>query len=112
VTTSGAPILADNQNPATAGDQVLIEASGLGAVNPAFDSSQVPTAPLPQTVNSVTVTIGGVSASVVSATLSPEVPGLYYVYVTMPAGIAAASAVPVILSAAGESSPVTTMAVR
>jgi uncharacterized protein (TIGR03437 family) len=58
------------------------------------------------------VTIGGVSASVVSATLSPEVPGLYYVYVTLPTGIAAASAVPVILSAAGESSPVTTMAVR
>ena len=112
VTTSGLQILADNNNPATAGDQVLIEASGLGAVTPAFDSSQVPTAPLPATLNPVTVTIGGVSVPVVSATLSPAVPGLYYVYITMPAGIAAGSAVPVILSAAGESSPVTTMAVQ
>lgn len=112
VTSGGAHTLADSANPAAAGDEILIEASGLGAVNPAFDSSTVPVSPLPQTVNAVSLTIGGVPVGISFAGLSPDVPGLYYVRAIMPAGIAPGSAVPVVLSAAGESSPGATMAVR
>jgi uncharacterized protein (TIGR03437 family) len=112
VTTSGTRTLADSQNPATAGDEILIEASGLGAVDPALDSRSVPPSPIPQTVNAVSVTIGGVFAQVEFAGLSPDVAGLYYLRAIMPAGVTAGSDVPVIVSAAGGSSPIVSMAVR
>jgi uncharacterized protein (TIGR03437 family) len=112
ITSSGAQTLADNQNPATAGDEILIQVSGLGAVSPALDSRTGPPTPIPQTVNAVSLTIGGVSAPVLSAGLSPDVAGVYYVRATMPAGVTAGSAVPIVVFAAGGSSPVVSMAVR
>jgi uncharacterized protein (TIGR03437 family) len=44
--------------------------------------------------------------------LSPDVAGVYYVRAIMPTGVTAGSDVPVIVSAAGGSSPVVSMAVR
>lgn len=112
VTANGTQTLASSQHPAAAGDRIVIHASGLGAVDPPFDSSTIPTPPLPQTTNPVSLTIGGVNAPVVSATLSPDVPGLYYVIAIVPEGVTAGNAVPVILSAAGESSPAVSIGVR
>ena len=101
-------------NPATAGDVVVIYANGLGAVNPQVPSgTPAPmNGPLSQTVNPLTVTIGGVNAHVNFAGLAPGYPDLYQVNVVVPAGATAGNAVPVVLSIAGQTSPVVTMAVR
>jgi uncharacterized protein (TIGR03437 family) len=106
--------LADGANPAGVGEEILIEATGLGAVTPDSDSSNVPAMPFPQVANSVSLSVGGIAANVESAELSPDTPGVYYVRAIVPAGVAAgnAVAVAVVLSAAGGSSPVVSIAIR
>jgi uncharacterized protein (TIGR03437 family) len=60
----------------------------------------------------VTVTIGGQPAPVAFAGLTPTYAGLYQVNVTVPNGITAGPSVPVIITAAGLSSPPVTVAVQ
>jgi len=70
------------------------------------EGSPAPLAPLAWTVNSVTVTIGGVAAPAPSFHgLTPGLAGLYQVNVAVPAGTATGDAVPVVLSVAGQTSP-------
>ena len=68
--------------------------------------------PLSQTVNPVTVTIGGVNAAVQFAGLTPGYPDLYQVNAVVPAGAGPGGNVPVALTVAGQTSPPVTMAVR
>jgi adhesin/invasin len=70
------------------------------------------TPPLSTTVNPVTVTIGGKAAQVAFSGLTPGYAGLYQVNAVVPAGITTGDAVPVVVSVAGQTSPVVTMAVR
>jgi uncharacterized protein (TIGR03437 family) len=63
-------------------------------------------------VNSVSVNIGGVNAPVSFARLAPGTTGVYEVQATVPGGVAASDAVPVVLSVGGQISPPVTMAVR
>lgn len=101
-------------SPAHAGDVIVIYCNGLGAVNPAVATGTA--APLggppSQTVNPVTLTIGGANAVVQFAGLVPGYPDLYQVNAVVPAGIATGSSVPVVLSVAGQSSPAVTIAVQ
>jgi uncharacterized protein (TIGR03437 family) len=72
--------------PATAGEEVVIYATGLGATSPSFATgtaaNQVNTTAMP-----VSVTIGGQKATVVSSGLTQGLVGLYQVNAIMPSGI-------------------------
>jgi uncharacterized protein (TIGR03437 family) len=103
--------LADGGAPVKAGDIVVIYCTGLGAVNPSQAPGTAATGPTP-TVQPVSVTIGGQNASVAYAGLTPGYAGLYQVNATVPDGVTAGSAVPVVLSTAGQTSPPVTIVVR
>jgi uncharacterized protein (TIGR03437 family) len=62
-----------------------------------------PLTPLSRTVAPITVTIGGVPATVAFSGLTPEYVGLYQVNLVVPSGIAPGNQVPVTLSVAGKS---------
>ena len=109
----GLQVLVDASSPAKAGDALVIYCTGLGSVSPdAVAGSAVPSDALRQTVNPVTLTIGGVNAPVAFAGLTPGLTGLYQVNATVPAGVPVGGQVPVVLNIAGTASPTVTMAVK
>jgi uncharacterized protein (TIGR03437 family) len=102
---NGGQTLADANAPATAGDVLVIYCVGLGAVVPAVNAGDPsPSSPLGAVPVPVTVTIGGQTASSFFAGLTPGFAGLYQINVTVPAGIAPGSQVPVTITVAGKSS--------
>lgn len=106
--------IVDNTHPAAAGDVLTIYCTGLGAVTPAVATGVAALGGTNTSVakNTVTATIGGVSATVLFAGLTPGLVGLGQVNLTVPAGVKAGSSVPVILTQKGVSSPVVTIAVK
>jgi uncharacterized protein (TIGR03437 family) len=73
-------------NPATPGETISIFATGLGATNPAVaNGAAAPSSPPAVTVVTPTVTIGGVSATVVSSALQANQIGVYQINVEVPA---------------------------
>ena len=113
VATATTQVLADGSNPARANDVVVIWCAGLGDVNPsAVAGSAAPFSPPAMTVDTVTVTIGGVDAPVQFAGLAPGFAGLYQVNAVVPAGVTPGNDVPVVLSVSGQTSPTVTMAVQ
>ncbi len=91
--------LVDPTAPAGAGDMIEILCAGLGVVTPSLQVGAPPAStPLPLAVNPVTVTIGGQTATVVNATVSPSYPGQYQVQVTVPSGVTPGNQVPVVLT--------------
>jgi uncharacterized protein (TIGR03437 family) len=95
---------ADTNSPAGAGDYLVMYALGLGAVTPSLAIGDgTPSAPYEYAVGPVTVTIGGVPATVLFAGLTPGYVGLYQVNVAMPSGVAPGGQVPVTVSVAGKS---------
>jgi len=95
--------LITQQNPARGGDLIQIYATGLGATNPPVASGEA--APASSTVtNPVTVTIGGVPASVLYQGLAPGFVALYRVDAIVPSGISAGMAVPIVITQNGISS--------
>ena len=88
----------------TSGDTLLIYCTGLGAVTPALDPSQPAPSPAPKVQNSVSITLGGTTVPVSSATLVPGYAGLYVVQATIPSGINPAAVVPLVVSTLGQSS--------
>jgi uncharacterized protein (TIGR03437 family) len=62
------------------------------------------------TVNPVTVTIGGQNAAVSFSVLTPGYPWLYQINAVVPN--VSGDAVPVVVSVAGQTSPLVTMAVQ
>jgi uncharacterized protein (TIGR03437 family) len=95
--------LITSASPAKVGDVLVIYCNGLGAVNPAVPSgTPAPLGgPLSNTVNPVTVTIGGQNARVDFAGLAPGYPDLYQVNAAVLAGTPAGNQ-PVVLSAGGQ----------
>jgi uncharacterized protein (TIGR03437 family) len=105
--------LAQPGTPASAGDVIVLYCTGLGTVDPPVGAGvAAPTSPLSQTVNPVSVTVGGQSAQVLFAGLSPGSAALYQVNAIVPAGVAPGAQVPVTITVAGQTSPVVTMAVQ
>ncbi len=99
--------------PAQAGDTLVIYCAGLGVTNPPVgDGVASPSNPPAQTQAPVTVTIGGQNANVSFAGLTPTLVGLYQVNVTMPAGVTPGSAVPVLLTVAGQTGPAAIIATQ
>ena len=99
-------------NPVTAGTTLMIYCTGLGAVGPYQDPSQAAPSPGPAVQNPVTLTIGGVSVPVSSATLVPGYTGIYVVQATLPNGIPAGAARALVVSTLGQSSPAVNVSVN
>jgi uncharacterized protein (TIGR03437 family) len=92
-------------NPASPGETISIYATGLGATNPAVATgATAPATPPAVTVVQPTVTIGGVSATVVSAALQANQVGVYQVNFTVPSSGVANGDQPVVLSMNGSPS--------
>lgn len=102
------------QNPARAGDVLVLYCNGLGTVNPVVPpGAAAPLAgPLSRTTTPVTVRIGGVNATVNFSGLAPGFPGLYQVNAVVPAGLTPGDAVPVTLEISGQVSPPVTIVLR
>jgi uncharacterized protein (TIGR03437 family) len=113
VNASGLQFPADSSHPASAGDTLVIYCAGLGAVTPDVAAgSAAPGSPAAKTFSPVTVSIGGQSATVAFAGLTPTYAGLYQVNVTVPEGITPGPSVPVIITAGGLSSPPVTVVIK
>lgn len=105
--------VADPANPVTAGDVLAIFCTGLGAVDQTVpDGAAAPSSPVANTVLAPTVTIGGVNAAVSFSGLAPGFAGLYQIDANVPSGVTPGSAVPVVVSIGGASSPPATIAVK
>jgi uncharacterized protein (TIGR03437 family) len=113
VNANGDQFSADASHPASAGDTLVIYCAGLGAVTPSIAAgSAAPGSPAAKVASPVAVTIGGQPAAVAFAGLTPTYAGLYQVNVTVPNGVTAGPAVPVIITVAGLSSPPVTVAIQ
>lgn len=75
--------------PAKPGDVVILWGTGFGPTSPLAPSGQqVPDGQVDSVVNPPNVTIGGIAAAVVSATLTPGQAGLYRIAIQIPDGLA------------------------
>jgi uncharacterized protein (TIGR03437 family) len=105
--------LVDSSNPVATGDVILIYSTGLGPVtNQPPSGWPAPLSPLAETSTKPSVTIGGASAFVTWAGLTPTAVGLYQVQALVPAAALRGAAVPVTLSIGGVTSNTVTIAVR
>jgi uncharacterized protein (TIGR03437 family) len=103
---------ADQAHPIQAGDTLILNCSGLGAVDPPVAAGiPAPADPLSQVTNPVSVTVGGIDAPFNSAVLTPGASGLYQVSVTVPVGIPSGDA-QVLLSVAGQTSTPVSVAAK
>jgi uncharacterized protein (TIGR03437 family) len=103
--------------PAKSGDALVIFLTGLGKATPNGDAagkvlSTGSLAPpdgstIYRTVQTPTVTVGGVTAGVAFSGIAPGNAGLYQLNVTVPPGVAAGDDVPIVISMPGSSDTVT-----
>ena len=100
-------------NPASRGGVVELFGNGLGPVTnqPASGEVAPPAGPLSVTKNPVSVTIGGQNANVLFSGLTPGLPGLYQINVTVPTNIGPGSQ-PVVVTVAGKASQATMLQVK
>ncbi len=108
----GTQVLADPSAPAHADEVLVIQAGGLGPVDPLVDIAAPAPDPPPVTVNAVAVSIGGIDAPVQFSGMLPGSPGVYQVRATVPGGVTAGDAVSVVLKVAGQVSSPVTMSVQ
>jgi uncharacterized protein (TIGR03437 family) len=113
VDSAGNQIRADVNAPAKPGDTLVIYCSGLGAVNPPLTAGTPPPLTfLTKTVDTLTATIGGKTAQVNFAGLTPGSTALYQVNVVVPAGLPNNSTTTLQLSISGQDSNTVTFAVQ
>jgi uncharacterized protein (TIGR03437 family) len=95
--------------PAKPGDVLILWGTGFGPTTPAATPGQeVPSTATYSTSDPVTVTVGGISATVYGAALAPGFAGLYQVAIQVPTS-AAAGDQPIVATVGGVSSPSTTL---
>jgi uncharacterized protein (TIGR03437 family) len=112
VRAGGDPFLATPSSPATAGDTVIVYCAGLGAVNSSIRAGDASPDPGPTATFAIQLNIGGADVAVDSTTLIPGMVGIYQAKASLPSGLPAGDAVPVVVRAAGQTSPAVTIAVR
>lgn len=95
--------------PAKPGDVLIMWGTGFGPTTPAAPPGmEVPSTATYSTTDKVTVTVGGIKATVYSAVLSPGFAGLYQVAIQVPAS-APNGDLPIVATINGVSSPLTTL---
>jgi uncharacterized protein (TIGR03437 family) len=113
VQPDGTMFVVTPDNPATAGDSLVIYCAGLGPVDPPVDAgTAAPDSPPSQTTTPVMVTIGGMPADVQFAALAPGMVGVYQIGVTVPSGVAPAPDAPLVVSVGDQTSPPAAIAVQ
>lgn len=114
VQADGKQVLADAANPAAPGDSIVLYCSGLGPVTPAVpDGAAAPSEPLSQAASDVTLSIGGVTARVLFAGLSPGQSGLYQINAVVPETAPTGDGrFDLLVTAAGQTSQPVSMVVR
>jgi uncharacterized protein (TIGR03437 family) len=113
VDAAGNQILTDKNAPAKAGDTLVIYCSGLGAVNPQLSAgTATPLTFLTNTVDPLTVTIGGKSAVVLFSGLTPGSTGLYQVNAVVPEGLSNSDTTSLQITISGQDSATVTLSVR
>jgi uncharacterized protein (TIGR03437 family) len=98
-------------NPATAGDIIVIYCTGLGQTTPQVPTGALASATQLSSTGPVAVTIGGQAATVIYSIASPGYAGLYQVAARVPTGLAAGTA-PAILRLGASQSNTAGIAVR
>lgn len=112
IAVDGAGKLVTAANPAVRGQVITFYANGLGPVNNQPASGEpAPSSPLATTVTAPAVTIGGQPAAVSFSGLTPTLPGLYQLNVTVPPGIDAGTS-SVSITIAGQTSKTSTLPVK
>lgn len=102
--------LVTNSNPIHPNDEIIIYATGLGAVSPPVaDGAAGPTSPLAVTTTPPTVTIGGMNLRVDYAGLAPEMVGVYQINANVPYKVPTGLSVPLVIDQGGAA---TKMSVR
>jgi uncharacterized protein (TIGR03437 family) len=99
------------QNPARAGELVILYATGLGQVAPAVATGGLP-AGASSTVAPVTLMIGGINVIPDFAGLAGCCVGLNQINVRVPLGVSSGNAVSMVLNIGGQSSNTATIAVQ
>ena len=95
--------------PAKPGDVLILWGTGFGPTTPAYPAgTEVPSTTTYYTANYVTVTVGGVPATVYGSALAPGYAGLYQIAIQIPPSLANGD-YPVVATIAGAQSPSTTM---
>jgi uncharacterized protein (TIGR03437 family) len=99
--------------PAAAGNSITLYATGEGQTSPAGVDGKPVTTPQPRPLLPVSVTIGGLPATVLSAVEQAGTVGVMQLTVVVPGGVQLGNAVPVVLQVGTASSPAgVTIAVR
>jgi uncharacterized protein (TIGR03437 family) len=110
--TNAQNVLVTSANPVRAGDAIVIYCAGLGALDsPITAGVAAPLDKLLNTVNRVSVSIGGKDSLVFFGGLTPGYAGLYQVNAYVPDGLAADPNTPVTITVAGQQSNTVTIAV-
>lgn len=95
--------------PAKPGDVIILWGTGFGPTTPAAPTGvEVPTTSTYYTANDVTVTVGGVPATVYGSALAPGYAGLYQIAIQIPPSLSNGD-YPVVASIAGAQSSQATM---
>jgi len=108
----GAPYFSSSTAPAHPGDTIVLYCTGLGPVNPAVADGAPPGQQLSNTVAKPQLSVGGQSASIAFAGLTPGFVGLYQVNAVLPAGVKTGAGVPVTLAVSGQTSPTVTLNIQ
>ncbi|MBI4478483.1 MAG: hypothetical protein HY651_00505 [Acidobacteria bacterium] len=98
--------------PAARGSLIQIYATGLGTTSPPVASGQPAPSNPPATTTTVQAQIGGQTATVQFAGLTPGYVGLYRADVIVPAGVTPGNAVPLVLAQDGVPSNTVTLAIQ
>jgi uncharacterized protein (TIGR03437 family) len=92
-------------NPATVGSMVLVSATGEGQTIPPGIDGKPGDSPAPVPIQTVTATVGGADAQVLSAGgVSGMVAGFFQVAVQIPDGVTSGDSVPIVLNIGGVTS--------
>jgi uncharacterized protein (TIGR03437 family) len=94
--------------PAQPGQVIVLWGTGFGPTTPSAPPGAVtPSTDIYSTANPVTITVGGISATVLGAALTPGFAGLYQVAIQVPS--LSNGDYPVVASVGGVQSPATTL---
>lgn len=100
-------------NPAARGTIVVLWGTGQGLTSPDWPEDELASAPYPEPVNPVTVTIGGVQAEILYAGAAPGLAGLMQINARLPTSVQPGNNVPVMVKVGFNSSqPGVTLAVK
>lgn len=101
VHADGSPV--SSENPAAAGEVLVVYANGLGAVTGLVQSGQAsPSNPPARTIQTPSGTLGGVGAPIEFSGLTPGLVGLYQINVRVPANFPPGALTPLIVSLGGQ----------